>query len=306
MRRWGYSGQPSKVYDPLFDSAWLKWAQGLRHAEALEADIVRLGHEPNAYPVLAYRTEYQPKRHGFSVIAKEIAPIPVRWQLMLGDVANNYRSALEHLAWALVSRGRTPPPRLTKWQENSVYFPIHQERGEFNGKVSRQLPGVRRADLAKVRRYQPYHHGETVRPRHAFSLLASVNTGDKHRTVQPLWAVPVETGMQITKRRDCVVTGTRPGGTSKPFELDAEIAFLHARRTGLDPYIEMDLKIRAEPTLGNVLGVRDWAEAAGIEIMKLLFEFSSQPSRKIREVGAGLRDADPSEITVPGSKRVPI
>lgn len=297
MGRRGYSGQPSRVYDPLFDSAWLKWAQGLRHAEALKADIVRLGHQPDAYPVLAHRAEYQPKRHGFSVIAEEFAPIPVRWPLMLGDTANTYRSALEHLAWALVSRGRTPPARLTKWQEKSVYFPIHQERGEFNAKVATQLPGVRRADLAKVRRYQPYHNGKRLGPRHALSLLASINTGDKHRTIQPLWAVSTETGMKITKRRDCVITGTRAGGEAKPFEVDAEIAFLHARRTGLDPYIEMDLEITAEPILDGALGVREWADATGLEIMKLLFEFSSQPRRKIGEVGVKLREVDPAVLT---------
>ncbi|MGN6557556.1 MAG: hypothetical protein ACTHLH_06045 [Solirubrobacterales bacterium] len=297
MRRWGYSGQPSAVYDPLFDSPWLKWAQGLLHAEALQADIVSVGHKPDSYPVLSYRTEYQPKRHGFAVIAEEIAPIPPRWPLLLGDIANNNRAALDQLAWALVGRGRTPPAKLTTRQEKAVYFPIYKERGEFNGRVGAQLPGVRRADLAKVRRHQPYHHGRSARPRHALSLLASINASDKHRTIQPLWAVSVETGMKITKRRDCIITGTRPDGTAKPLEVDAEIGFLHARRTGLDPYIEMDLMIRAEPTLDNILGVREWTQAVGLEIMTLLFEFSQQPKRKICEVGAKLREVDPALLT---------
>jgi hypothetical protein len=299
--RRGYSGRPSRVYDPLFDSAWLKWAQGLRHAEALQADIKAIGHEADAYPVLAFRTEYHPKRHGFAVVAEGIAPIPVRWPLLLGDVANNYRAALDHLAWALVSRGRTPPAKLTKRQEKAVYFPIYQERAEFNGKVPTQLPGVRRADLAKVRRHQPYHHGPSVRPRHALSLLASIHAGDKHRTIQPLWAVSVETGMKITKRRDCIITGTLPGGRAKPLEVDAEIAFLHARRTGLNPEIEMDLTITPEPTLDNILGVREWTEALGVLVMSLLFEFSPQPKKAIREVGAKLREVEPAALTVLGA-----
>jgi hypothetical protein len=299
--RRGYSGQPSRVYDPRFDSAWLKWAQGLLHAEALQADIARIGHEPDAYPVSAFRTKYKPKRHGFAVIAEDIAPIPARWPLLLGDVANNYRAALDHLAWALVSRGHTPPVKLTKRQEKAVYFPIYKERAEFNGRVGAQLPGVRRADLAKVRRHQPYHHGPTMRARHALSLLASINAGDKHRTIQPLWAVSVQTGMEITQRRDCVITGTKPGGRATPLEVDAEIAFLYARRTGLNPEIEMNLKITAEPTLDNILGVREWAKAVGVAIMLLLFEFSPQPREKIREVGAKLRDVDPAVLTSPGA-----
>ncbi len=297
MGRRGYSGRPSKVYDPAFDSAWLKWAQGLLHAETLQADIKRIGHEADAHPVSAFRAKYDPKRHGFPVIAEEIAAIPARWPLLLGDVASNYRAALDHLAWALVNRGRTPPAKLTKWQEKAVYFPIHKDRAEFNGKVPRQLPGVRRADLAKVRRHQPYHHGPTVRPRHALSLLAGINAGDKHRTIQPLWAVSIETGMKITQRRDCVITGVSPGGKATPLEVDAEIAFLHARRTGLNPELEMDLMITAEPTLDNILGVREWAQAVGIVIMSLLFEFSPQPSKAIREVGAKLREVGPAAIS---------
>lgn len=297
MGRRGYSGQPSRVYDPLFDSAWLKWAQGLLHAETLQTDIVRVAHKADAYPVLAHRAEYQPKRHGFAVIAEEIAPIPPRWPLLLGDIATNYRAALDHLAWALVTRGRTPPATLTKRQEKAIYFPIYQERGEFNGKLPDQLPGVRRADVAKVRRHQPYHHGKAIRPRHALSVLASINPGDKHRTIHPLWAVPVETGMEITKRRDCVITGTHPGGTAKPLKVDAEIGFLHARRTGLDPYIEMDLKIRAEPGFDNAIGVSEWAKATGIAVMSLLFEFSPQPNAAIREVGARLREVGVDALT---------
>ncbi|HEX5929330.1 MAG TPA: hypothetical protein VFY48_08050 [Solirubrobacterales bacterium] len=299
MRRRGFSGRPSRVYDPLFASAWLKWAQGVLHAQTLQADIERIGHKPDAYPVLAFRSEYHPNRHGFAVIAEEIAPIPVRWPLLLGDIANNYRAALDHLAWALVSRGRTPPAKLTKRQENAVYFPIHKERTEFNGKVGSQLPGVRRADLAKVRRYQPYHHGQSVRPRHALPLLAGINAGDKHRSIQPLWAVSVETKMKITQRRDCVITGTKPGGIATALEADAEIAFLHARRTGLDPKIEMELEITAEPTLDNILGVREWAQAICVEIMSLLFEFSPQPKAAVREVGAKLRDVGVDALTVP-------
>jgi hypothetical protein len=300
VRRWGYSGRPSRVYDPLFDSAWLKWAQGVLHSQTLEADIERVGQEADAYPVLSFRTEYHPNRHGFAVIAEEIAPIPARWPLLLGDIANNYRAALDHLAWALVSRGRTPPAKLTKRQEKAVYFPIYKERAEFNGRVPAQLPGVRRADLAKVRRYQPYHQGRRVRDRHALSLLATINAGDKHRTIQPLWAVSIETGMKITQRRDCVITGTLPGGTAEPLEVDAEIAFLHARKTGPNPEIQMELMITPEPTLDNILGVRDWESSISALVMALLLELSIQPKDAIREVGAKLRDVDRAILTAPG------
>ena len=105
--------------------------------------------------------------------------------------------------------------------------------------------------------------------------------------------------MKITQRRDCVITGTKPGGIATALEADAEIAFLHARRTGLDPKIEMDLEITAEPTLDNILGVREWAQAICVEIMSLLFEFSPEPKAAVREVGAKLRDVGVDALTAP-------
>lgn len=91
--------------------------------------------------------------------------------------------------------------------------------------------------MATVRRYQPYLYGASVNDRHALSLLASINAGDKHRTVQPLWSVSVRTRFEITERRDCIIKGSKAGGRAKPLEIDTEIGFLQARKTGLDPML---------------------------------------------------------------------
>ena len=63
----------------------------------------------------------------------------------------------------------------------------------------------------------------------------------------------------------------------------------------------MELEITNEPTLDNILGVREWAQAIGLLVMSLLFEFSPQPREKIREVGAKMRDVDPAALTFPGA-----
>lgn len=190
---------PAATHDPLFDSAWLKWAWAIFHAQTLEHDIAAWS-EQNPNPVRAVRADYYPKRHGFALIITEIDPIPVRWQLLLGDIANNYRAALDHLAWALVTRGRTPPDSglLTRAQEKAVYFPLCKDRRVFNAQIRLpptpksllKLPGIRRADAAIVRRAQPYHRGPTKRPMDPFLLLASINTRDKHRAIHPVWAYP--------------------------------------------------------------------------------------------------------------------
>jgi hypothetical protein len=286
---------PVATHDPLLDSAWLKWAWAVVHAQMLERDVAAwIEKDPD--PVRTFRTEYQPKRHGFAVIVEDIDPIPVRWQLLLGDVANNYRASLDHLAWALVSRGHTPPGsgKLTRKQEKAVYFPICEERQIFkaeirvpvNSKSRPRLPGIRRADAAIARRAQPYQRGPRNRPMDPFVVLAGINTGDKHRTIQPLWAYPSRIDIEVTHMRNCVLRGTEVWKRrGDPLDDGMEIAFLPARRLGPDPDLEMNLHVATSPTIGNRISVREWHAKTGMGIFRLLREFSAQPG-SIHELGA--------------------
>jgi hypothetical protein len=234
-------------HDPLFDSAWFKWANALAHAEALQEDITARS-EDKATPSFGFRSSYHPNRHGFAIKVEETEPIPIRWRLLLGDVANNYRAALDHLAWGLVLRGRESG-KLTRKQENAVYFPYARSRTSFNGELSRKLPGVKRADVAKIRKCQPYHHPHQSQARHALVLLAGINNGDKHRTIQPVWAQPTRIDIAIDQTIDCVVSGPTFGRSGQAIEVGAELAFVRARRTGPAPRIRVDLGLTAEPSL---------------------------------------------------------
>jgi hypothetical protein len=274
-------------HDPIFDSAWAKWAQGVRHSHALEEHIDAFSADPDRKPILEGRTEYHSKRHGFVIVVGDIEPIPMQWRLMLGDAANNFRAALDHLAWALVSRGRTPPGtgKLKKRQEKAVYFPICEDRRDFNGSLPVKLPGVRRADLAKVRRHQPYRNGPRVRPFHQLVMLAAVNSGDKHRTVQPAWAEPHEIRINIAKERDCIVRDWKMRHVRKvPLEAGAELAYLAARKTGPDPQIQVQLKVIAEPCIGNHFTFKQWATATAARLSVILSQFAEPPQKIIEPI----------------------
>ncbi len=267
---------PSLPQDPLFDSAWLKWGRAVVHMQTLHADLDTFGPDGGREPTLAVRTEYHPKRHGFGVYISDIDPMPPTWGLILGDVANNLRSALDQLAWALVTRGRTPPPTLTERQRRGIYFPISDQRDKFNRCLATRLPGVRRADIAKVRRYQPYHRGTKGRW-FALTLLAELNASDKHRTVQPVWAVPITTEMEITYQRDCVVPSGENRATRKPLEIGTELAFIRARKTGPDPHVEVKPLLTAEPSFKHLVLMREWLKTSVWWIQQLLYEFSDTP-----------------------------
>lgn len=79
--------EPTATHDPLFDSAWLKWTRAILHARTLERDIAVWSQE-NPNPVRAFRADYDAKRHGFAIVVEDIDPVPVRWRLLLGDIAS--------------------------------------------------------------------------------------------------------------------------------------------------------------------------------------------------------------------------
>jgi len=267
------------AHDPLFDSTWLKWAQAVHHTQTLEAEVKTRSENGNFEPLRAFRSEYHPKRHGFMVIAEKVDPVPVRWQLLLGDIANNYRSALDHLAWALVTRGHKPPEtgKLSPEQEQAVYFPIYEDRHMFNRAFPNKLPGVRRADIAEVRGPQPYYYSARSRPGHVLVLLAGINPGDKHRTVQPVWAHPTHIDVEITYTQDCVLPSLSFRRYPDPLKVGAKLTFIRARKVGPNPKIHVELRVATKPRLGDLRPLEDWALRCGHLIATLLARFSEPP-----------------------------
>jgi hypothetical protein len=271
-------------HDPLFDDPWLKWGRACVHAQALQADLDAFGANSPFQPTFAVRTEYQPKRHGFAVTVTDIDPMPPTWGLILGDVANNLRSALDQLAWAIVTRGKTPPDTLSDDAQRRIYFPICEKPSHFKGVLAKKLPGATWADIARVRRYQPYKHRAW---RYVLPLLAEINIDDKHRTVQPVWAVPMTADIEVTYERDCIVRERDTIAKRKVLEVDTELGFVRARKTGPQPHIEVVPHLTSEPSFKDRRLVKEWLRVALWWTQWLLYEFSEPPD-KIGAVGIDL------------------
>jgi hypothetical protein len=276
------------TYDPAFDSAWLKWGRAAVHMQALEADLDTFGPDGHRNATFTARAKYHPKRHGFGVYIESIDPIPPTWGLLLGDIANNLRSALDQVAWALVCKGSKPPGVLSDKGQKGVYFPICKDRDEFNGCLAVKLPGVGRAEIAKVRLCQPYK-GRPARWRrfHPLTLLAKINASDKHRTVQPVWTIPIATEIEATHERDCTVHTREIKATRKPLEVGTELCLVRARKMGSDPHIEVQARIAAEPSFEGLVPMRTWLENSRHVVGLLLKEFS-EPPRALFTLGINL------------------
>jgi hypothetical protein len=260
-----------------FDSAWLKWGRAMEHGETLKADILKVASNRDA-DLITTKTQYDAKRRGFRLIVTDIAPVPASWALILGDTANNYRCALDHLAWALVERGKTPPATL-KGKGHGVYFPICSDLPRFESIRKSYLPGVRRADLAIVCRHPPYPAAPTQRSRDPIAMLQWINNADKHRTVHPLWSFPFGAEMEITEERGCTVTRFPSKWRTRLVEIDTELGCIGVRKTTREaqPYIEVKHFFALQPAITDGIGLHEWLIRINGAVLAILSELSDPP-----------------------------
>jgi hypothetical protein len=238
----------------LFETSWLKCVWALAQSNEFEGELEAALVDAQTDPPFTTRQEYHPEFHGFSVKIATIRPVPPRWGLMLGDLVNSFHAALDHLAWGLVCRGKTPPNTLTRNQRKGIYFPICSTNEIFNTSLRRYLPGVRRGDVARVREAQPYVRGKRAVARHCLTTLQELSNTDKHRTIQPVWLRPSHSDYEVMEMRDCIVRRIRSMHPSE-LKVDTEIARVYAKKTGPDPDIALKGFVAANVALNDGLWV---------------------------------------------------
>jgi hypothetical protein len=180
--------------DPLA-TAWHKYNWARKHLQAVDAALGR-SLDPNVNPVTFKADVKRDRRVAIAIV--RISSVPTIRDdvgLALGDVINNFRAALDHLAWGLVRAGTDPRPK----KPRSVYFPFADNWGEFRGRINSWLPGVPDEYRAIVRRYQPYGRGDRAK---AMRWLGKFSNMDKHRVLIPT--------VVNHSRIDCRVIANRP------------------------------------------------------------------------------------------------
>jgi hypothetical protein len=270
-----------------FDSAWLKWGWAVIEAEALKDDIDVFTEHLRGQGLGRTRCDYQSTYHRFAVVLDQltIPDFPQKWGLRLGNIVHNYRSCLDHLAWALVERGSTPPSTLTEWRQRSVIFPIHGDRKKFRDGLQRQLPGARRADIAKVRACQPYNF---ERKRNAataaLTILERLSRFDKHRTIQPVAAYPFGGSLEVTYARDCEVSRPTRNNPRNQLEVGAEFAYVYVRKTGPKPEMSVKADLSVKPSIDNGFWLNEWLYNVKGVLANLLGEFAQPPKKLIERL----------------------
>jgi hypothetical protein len=274
--------------EAAFDSAWLKFGWAVTHADALSEEIALHAQSPEGATPFKTARYYDPKRHCIVLPIHSIVPFPIRWGLRLGDIVHGYRSALDHVAWAVVGRGSSPS--LTEKKARRVQFPIAKRREEFNSSLRDRLPGASRADIAVIRRYQPYKRGERNLSKHVFSILARLSNDDKHRAVQPVWAMPESATWAVGELSDCVLTRTTTRGRREPLKVGTELVCVYVRRTGPNPEAEIYGEVAADVAIDEQTWLRNWLEETTRFINRLLCEFADPPGDLFERLGVTQTD----------------
>ncbi len=160
-------------------SSWHKFHWAQIHMRALDAALGRifeLGED-----TIAIDTEVKIQGDDATALVR-IATLPLissDCALILGDTLQNFRAALDHLAWDLVKIGTQPNP----FNPQQIYFPMTKSGKSFGRLINQRLPGVNREYRAIVRRYQPYGRGKAAK---AIRWLRNLSDADKHRVMTPM------------------------------------------------------------------------------------------------------------------------
>jgi hypothetical protein len=121
-----------------------------------------------------YGLKIEPYRKGGHCLrVTEVVPFPTDFSILVGEVAYQLRSSLDHIAFAFCA------PKNRK-EEKSVQFPFASRAREWKGTHANLLPGATKRAKALFERFQPYHRRKEPAVKYLWYINAVTNW-EKHR-----------------------------------------------------------------------------------------------------------------------------
>jgi hypothetical protein len=226
-----------------------KLARAEKHLQALDSELAAYA-EKNPY---SFRGEVQTETSRWVARVEVREPIPIELSITVGDIVHNLRSALDHIAFALVpkaNRRRTMFPIYDDPEEFlcAVRVPAKRKRGPLGG-LSPDSPA-----FALIESAQPYAGGNPPDSHHPLRILAALNNEDKHRTIlarsmaltnDPSPALTVVAGWHVEPAEEYTVN------VNKLLEDGAEIASADVTITGPEPNMHVAYELHFEVAFGK-------------------------------------------------------
>jgi hypothetical protein len=226
------------------DDARLKWerARTLIEDELVPQVETFLTQDPRPYAV---RTERSDAGRDEAILRVHVSRQPPReWGVVIGDIAHNLRSALDHTVYQLaVQGGKNPPSRGTEFPiflDSAVYHARTPKGDPQRGSGEYKVRDLDQKAQALVESVQPYRGDGVSDP---LWLLHELSNADKHRVLSVGVSALEETGFNILPKRNVSrIVGYRIG----PFDIfedGAEVGRVQFERTDPDDTVDMDVTL---------------------------------------------------------------
>lgn len=227
------------------ESSRLRLNRASEQLNSLKAEIEQfIGRNPYRTPIkLDPNAEWQTM---YWRILEEPSP---RWGVIIGEVAHNLRSALDHAVWqaALLHLEREP----TEEEARNIYFPIANTERQFTSSavVSHFLSDEA---VAAIQRTQPYRGGQRAQLLNTLRWLSNV---DKHRSLQAAF-LALKTGgitMHFGSNDDAgqLLGYEILAFSEEPLINGTEFARLRFEMKGADPKVHMEGEAPAYIAFGD-------------------------------------------------------
>jgi hypothetical protein len=133
----------------VLDALLVKVDRAYRHILDFDERLLRFRNS-HPYKVFSEDDLNARERTFYLRILKEM---PSEFPALIGDIVQNLRSSLDHLAWHLVKSS----PVIPKARDKDIYFPIFESAGEYNPGKMRKIEGMSQAAIDAIDRVEPYY-----------------------------------------------------------------------------------------------------------------------------------------------------
>jgi len=239
----------------------VKVDRAYKHLVDFQLEVSRFFGPPFPYEIISEDDSQAEERTYYLRVHKEIPP---EFSALIGDIAHNLRSALDHLAWHLVQIG----PVFPKAKDRDIYFPIFEDASEYGKGKMRKIRGMSDAAIQAIDDIKPYGRLDKSNPMAGIGNLAvywltAINLQDKHRLLIPAWgAAPAHT---ITKGRHAEVAnvlraafGSESANVMVGSSIDSNVPLKDGSKLCTLPIADVfdDMKFRFQIAFGEPASMR--------------------------------------------------
>jgi hypothetical protein len=232
---------------PLTGS-WAKLQRAQEHFEALRAELDRIMKpETNPFEIASY---FEPETSSYLfVIARLVSVTHVG--LIIGDVLQNLRAALDHMIWELVSDGGIAEPT------ERTAFPFARDEPAWQSAKSDRLRGVPDTQLAIIERHQPKERGDWSNA-WPLTVLGELSNQDKHRVIIPSLVFPVGVTFDNFEVVGCQLERVEPLlAQGRPLEVGTELARVFVSDLRAERGVNMLTTLQVRPAFSDGVDVRE-------------------------------------------------